>query len=97
MADALYLLLPARVRNQDRNGATGDSRSYGICAARQNNRHPCTEHQSGAVSICEERELLRQHVSGFQVRDEQNIGMSGDAGLNALGLRGFLADGVVER
>ena len=59
--------------------------------------HARAEDESCAISIGEKAELLRQHVSGLEIRDEQNVGIAGDPRDDALDPRRVFADGVVER
>ena len=40
--------------------------------------HARAEHQAGAVGVGQEAELLGEHVAGFEVRDEQDVGIAGN-------------------
>ena len=40
--------------------------------------HSGAEDEAGAVRIGEESELLGEHVAGFEIRDEQNVGIAGN-------------------
>ena len=49
-----------------------------------------------ASALARKAKLLRQHVAGFEIGHEKNIGPAGDGRDDVLGRRGLLADGVVE-
>ena len=85
-----------RVGREHRDGATGDPRPNAVRAARQDDRHPRAEDNTGAIRVGEEGELLRQDVAGLEVRREEDVGIARDLRLDALCLRGVAADGVVE-
>ena len=84
------------MRGQHRDGAARDSRSHAVGAAGEDDRHARAEHQPGAVGVGQERQLLGQHVAGLEVGHEQDVGIAGDLGVDALYPRGVTADGVVE-
>src|SRR5262249_38174147 len=44
----------------------------------------------------EEREILGQHVAGFEIGYDENLRTTRDRGFNALDLRRFGIDGIVE-
>ena len=84
------------MRDQHGDRAARDPRPDAVRTAGQNNRNTSAEHQPSAVRIGQETELLRQHVSSFEIGDEQNVRVAGNIGLDSFNLRRLLADGVVE-
>ena len=49
------------------------------------------------VGLRHERQVLGQHVAGFEIGHHQNLGTSGDFGLDALDPGRLWIDGIVER
>ena len=80
-----------------RDAAACDLRAHAVGAAREYDRHPGAEHQSGAVGIREKAELFGEDVARFEVGCEQDVRVARDLGHDALHFCRFLADGVVER
>ena len=97
MGDAPGELFAAGMGRQNSDGATRDAGTDAIGAAGQDDGHSGAEDEAGAVRVCQECELFREHVAGFEVRDEQNVGIAGNRGANAFGFGSLPADGVVER
>ena len=62
----------------------------------QDDRHARAEHDAGGIGVGEERQVLGQHVAGFEVGHDQDLRLSGDRRIDALDARGFGADRVVE-
>ncbi len=62
----------------------------------QDDRHPRPEHDPRRVRLGEEGEVLGQHVAGFEIRHDEDLGAPRDRGLDALDLRRLGIDGVVE-
>ena len=77
--------------------AARDPRPHAVGAAGQDDRHARAEHEAGAVGVGEEAQLLGQDVAGLEVGHEQDVGIAGDLGRDALDRRRLLADRVVER
>src|SRR5215813_15309349 len=69
---------------------------YVVRAACEYDRHPRAEDNARAVGTGEVLELLGDHVSGLEIRHEQDVRLSSDRRNDLLGLRGFLADRIVE-
>ena len=57
----------------------------GIGAAGQDDRQPGAQHDARAVGAVKKSQLLGQHVAGFQVRHQQDVGLAGDRRDDALG------------
>src|SRR5262249_38772533 len=70
---------------------------HGVRARRQDDRHARAEHDPGRVRLGEKREVLCQHVAGFEIGYDEDLCMTRDRGFNALDLRCFGIDRVVER
>ena len=50
----------------------------------------------GRVRLGEKDEVLGQHVAGFEIGHDQDLGAAGDLGLDALDPRRLGIDGIVE-
>ena len=88
----------ACVRRQHRDGAARDARPRGCrrgWSGSPGTRAPST--RPGAVGVGQEAQLLRHHVARLEVGREQDVGIAGHLGVDALDLRRLAADGVVER
>ena len=64
--------------HQHRHGTTGDPGPHAVGPAGQNDGHPRTQHHACAVGVGEKAQLLGEHVAGFQIRGEQDVGIAGD-------------------
>jgi hypothetical protein len=87
----------ARVRVKHRHGTRSHARAHGIRARGENDRHARAEYHSRRVRLGEERQVFGQHVAGFEIGHDENLGAAGDRGCDAFDLRCFGIDGVVER
>src|SRR4051812_3524893 len=96
MCGSPRLRFSTRIRCKHRNSTTRDSRPDTVGTAGENDGNPCTQYQTRAVGICEEGELLREHVAGFKIRGQKNVRIARDRRLDSLRLRRGLADSVVE-
>src|SRR5262249_11171090 len=76
--------------------AGGHARAHGGGARGQDDRPARAEHDPGRVRLGEEREVLGQHVAGFEIGDDENLRTPCDRGFNALDLRRFGIDRIVE-
>ena len=86
-----------RVGDQRGDGARGEAGDRRVGPARQDDRNPGAEHDAGRVGIGQEGQALGEHVARLEVRDDEDIGQSGDRRLDVLDLRRPEIDGVVER
>ena len=55
-----------------------------VGARGQDDRHAGAEHDAGRIGLRKERQVLGQHVAGFEVRHDQNLRLAGDRRLDAL-------------
>ena len=84
------------MRIECRYRAGSHSRARRIRARRQNDGHPGAEHNPGTICLGE-IEILRQHVAGLEVGNEQDLCPACDLGFDSLDPRRFHINGVVER
>ena len=68
-----------------------------VGAAREDDRHPRAEHDARGIRAGEERQALRQHVAGLEIRHDQHVGAAGHGRVDLLDLHRLEADRVVER
>ena len=78
------------------DSARGHARAHRIRARGQDDRHARAENNSGGICVCEEYQIFREHVAGFQVGNDEDLGPACDFGFDAFDLNGFGIDGVVE-
>src|SRR4029079_3830530 len=78
------------------DSAGSHARAYRIRARGQDDRHARPENNSGGICVCEEYQIFREHVTGFQVGNDEDLGAPSDIGFDAFNLNGFGIDGVVE-
>src|SRR5690349_14049805 len=90
-------LLAPRERDQRRNGAGSQPRDDGIRAAREDDGHFRAEHDAGGIGAREKRQAFREHVARFEIGHDEHVRMARYGRLDALDLRGFFVDCVVER
>ena len=64
-------LLTARDQHSYRAG--GHPSAFGVGATCMDDRHARAEHDAGGIGASQEDELLRQDISGFQVRHHQDV------------------------
>src|SRR5262249_53551488 len=88
---------PPGIGTEDRDRAGRHPGAYGISTRGENDRYARAEHQSGRVGPCQEGEILRQHVPGFEVGYDQDLRPAGDWRVDALDLRRLRIDRIVER
>ena len=86
----------ARVGVDRRDRAGGEAGADAVGARREDDRHAGAEHDAGGVGMGEEGQVLRQHVAGLEVGDDEDLGVAGDRAADALDPRGLGVDGVVE-
>src|SRR5262249_46080582 len=87
---------PARIGVKDRGRTRRHPAAHGIGARCQDNGHARTEHDPGRIGAAEENEVLGQHVAGFQVWNDKNLGSPGDRRLYSLDPCRFWIDCIVE-
>src|SRR5215813_1705124 len=87
---------PARVRVEHRSRARGQPAANRIGARRQDNGDAGAQHDPGRIGPAEENEILGQHVAGFQIRHDKDLGSPGDRRLYSLDACRFWIDCVVE-
>src|SRR6266566_5466420 len=63
---------------------------------RQNDGHPGAEHDARTICLGEVGEILRQHIAGFEIGNEQDLRTAGDLGFDPFDPSRFHIDGVVE-
>src|SRR5438477_11051365 len=88
--------LASRMRGEHSNGAARNPRSHVVSAAGQNDRDAGAEYEAGAVGIRQKTELLGQHVAGFEVRYEKDVGIAGDRRGDAFDACRVFTDCIVE-
>src|SRR4029453_19308680 len=89
--------LSSSVCRKHSNRAAGDPGANRIGSPCQDDRNICAQNETGAVGVRQEAELLGEHVARLEVRNQEDVGIAGDLGHNALYLGGLCANGVVER
>src|SRR5262245_26213879 len=70
LARRLNFLL-SRVCRKPCDCAARDLRPHAVGAAGQDDRHARAEHEARAVSVGQKTELLRQHVTGLEIGNEE--------------------------
>jgi hypothetical protein len=66
------------VRDQRGDDAGGDACFGGVGAAGEDDRHARAEDDAGAERVGQVFELLGEHVAGFEVGHDEDVGASGD-------------------
>src|SRR5690606_6488552 len=79
------------------DGTRGQLGASAVCAAGQNHRYTCTEHDSCSRRSPEEGEILGQHVARFEIWYDKDLCAPRDLGTDALDFSCFRADGIVQR
>src|SRR5262249_8945666 len=87
---------PASMGKEHRDRAGCHPGADGIGTRGENDRHARAEHQSGRIRLEQEREILGQHVSGFEIGYDQDLRSASDWRLDALDLCRLLIDCIVE-
>ena len=90
------LFRPSAVREKHGHGAGRHARSHIVRARGQYDGHPCAEHDAGRIGSGEERQVLGEHVAGFEVGHDQDLSLASDRRLDALDARRLRTDRVVE-
>ena len=86
----------ARMGIEHRGRAGRHARPHGVGARGQDDRHPRAENEPGGIGLGEKDEVLGQHVAGFEIGHDEDLGAAGDLGLDALDPRRLGIDGIVE-
>src|SRR5215469_3236473 len=84
------------MRRQHSDSAARDSGANAVRPTRKNDWYLRTQYQTGTVGVRQETELLGEHVSGFEIRGQEDVWVPGDIRHDALCLCRLLADGVVK-
>ena len=85
------------VPRRKHGGRTGrHAAAHRIRARRQHDRDPGAEHEARGVGLREEDEILGEHVAGFEIGHDQDLGAASDRRIDALDFRRLRIDGVVE-
>ena len=87
---------PAGVGVERRDGAGGEAGPHAVGARGEHDRHAGAEDDAGGVGVGEEGQVLRQHVAGLEVGDDEDLAVAGDRAGDALDARRLGVDGVVE-
>ena len=70
---------------QGGHGAGGEPRAHAVGTAGQHDGYLGTGDDAGGLGICHEDQLLRQHVAGLQVGNQQDVRLTGNRRDDALG------------
>src|SRR5215212_3162443 len=71
-------LRPLGFGDQGRHRAGCEARDLRVSPARQDDGHAGTQHDPGGIRIGQEGQALGQHVAGFEVWDDKDIGLPGN-------------------
>src|SRR3954463_10888411 len=98
IASSLYRVSKAQAMGVESGNGTGrHARHHAVGPARQDDWHARAQDDAGGIGVGQEGQVLRQHVAGFEVRNDQDVGIPRHGRVDALDARRFRADGVVER
>ena len=67
-----------------------------VGARGQYDRYARSKHDAGRIRFGQESEVLGEHVAGFEIGNDQDLGSPGDGRLDTFDLRGLGIDGIVE-
>src|SRR5690349_14670974 len=87
---------PARFGKEHADGAGGEARPHVVGARCQDNRHPRAQYEARRIRPRQESQVLRQHVAGFEIGDDEDLRPAGDFGPDALDACRFRVDRIVE-